>query len=569
MVHILTKETSSGLMPTTFSYKAAVKCATTADGTLATAYAAGQLVDGYTLITGDRILIKNQTAAAKNGVYTVNATGAPTRATDLNAATMFPGAVVAVEQGTVNADSGWVCTADGGITLETSDIPWVLFGGMKAGNGLTLTADVISIDTAITADLSTAQNFTKKNIDFAGATGRADTGLTIFSYGTIDAPKTISSGEEIIPFQMYMQSTTNASVSENSLINAYLKTENTTIDQPNRRIQNVLVNTKLNYDCFDAYAVQAHITVATEMKTTNANAHITGISGKAVLTAAATAGWVTAGLFIIEGAAAVTQMCHGISIVCEVGVTACQSLLDLYNDAAGTVGINYQGNFTKGIDFSGGTWSQGAANFVMAYGTAATAVSVTPTDTIIPVQVNVISIADHGTSGDETIGATYFRTATSTASQPNHQLATCMVRVKVANNIWDAYGVQSHLSFGNVTVETTGANAHLTAISGKVTFDTTTVTKGWVTAGLFIIEGAGTCSQMCHGVSIVEEAGSTGAQSMLHLNTDVGTTPYFSFAGADGTGKSLYTHTAAGTQTGTIKVLINGVAAWIPFMQAE
>jgi len=74
---------------------------------------------------------------------------------------------------------------------------------------------------------------------------------------------------------------------------------------------------------------------------------------------------------------------------------------------------------------------------------------------------------------------------------------------------------------------------------------------------------------MCHGVSIVEESGSTGAQSMLHLNTDVGTTPYFSFAGADGSGNSIYTHTAAGTQEGTIKVLINGSAKWLPFMQAE
>jgi hypothetical protein len=150
------------------------------------------------------------------------------------------------------------------------------------------------------------------------------------------------------------------------------------------------------------------------------------------------------------------------------------------------------------------------------------------------------------------------------------QIANVMVRTTVSHNVFDAYGIQNHLVFGaSADVSTTNANAHLTALSAKVTFDTSTVTKGWVNAGLFIIEGAGTCSQMCHGVSIVEEAGSTGAQSMLHLNTDVGTTPYFSFAGADGTGKSIYTHTAAGTQHGTIKVLINGTAKWIPFMQAE
>jgi hypothetical protein len=144
-----------------------------------------------------------------------------------------------------------------------------------------------------------------------------------------------------------------------------------------------------------------------------------------------------------------------------------------------------------------------------------------------------------------------------------------MVRTTLNFNIFDAYGLQSHLLVAD-DMETADANAHLTAISGKVTFTSgKTVAKGWVTAGLFIIEGDGTVTQMCHGVSIVEEAASTGAQSLLHLNTDVGTTPYFSFAGADGTGKSIYTHTAAGTQHGTIKVLINGTAKWIPFMQAE
>jgi len=129
--------------------------------------------------------------------------------------------------------------------------------------------------------------------------------------------------------------------------------------------------------------------------------------------------------------------------------------------------------------------------------------------------------------------------------------------------------MQSHLTFGDTAnVSTTGDNAHLTAISGKVTFDTSTVTKGWVTAGLFIVEGAGTCSQMCHGVSIVNESGSTGAQSMLHMNDDVGTVPYFSFAGADGSGKGLYTH-APTTLEGGIRVLINGNAKFIGFYTNE
>jgi len=139
----------------------------------------------------------------------------------------------------------------------------------------------------------------------------------------------------------------------------------------------------------------------------------------------------------------------------------------------------------------------------------------------------------------------------------------------IAYNVFDAYAGQFHLTISG-SMQTHAANAHLTGVSAKVTMSgSPTVTTGWVTAGLFIWDGASTITQMGHVVSIVEEAGSTGALSMLHLNTDVGTIPYFSFAGADASGKSIYTHTAAGTQLGTIKILVNGVAKWLPFMQAE
>jgi len=189
-------------------------------------------------------------------------------------------------------------------------------------------------------------------------------------------------------------------------------------------------------------------------------------------------------------------------------------------------GINFAGTLTKGIDFSSSTMVQGVGSFILGYGDINTAKSLTPTASIVPVQVNIVSVADAGTSGDQTIGAAYFKTANTTAHQPNHQLATLMARASVGKNIWDAYALQSHLTIAD-DVSTTGDNAHLTAISGKAFLTgNKTVAKGWVNAGLFIIDGAAgaTVTQMCHGVSIVSEVGvpNSVVQSMLHI--DVGST---------------------------------------------
>ena len=127
--------------------KASVVAATTTNGTLATAFANGQVVDGVTLATNDRILIKNQTDATANGIYTVNASGAPTRSTDMDAGSEFPSAYVFVEQGTVNADTGWVCTNNAPVTLGSTNITWTQFSGAgtyTANNGVVLNGSVFS-----------------------------------------------------------------------------------------------------------------------------------------------------------------------------------------------------------------------------------------------------------------------------------------------------------------------------------------------------------------------------------------------------------------------------------------
>lgn len=97
-------------------YKDPVRVATTAAGTLSTSFANGQSVDGVTLATGDRILIKNQTAGSENGIYVVNASGAPTRATDFDTTgtEVSNGCVIPVALGTVNGGSLWQLVQNGG-----------------------------------------------------------------------------------------------------------------------------------------------------------------------------------------------------------------------------------------------------------------------------------------------------------------------------------------------------------------------------------------------------------------------------------------------------------------------
>jgi len=105
-------------------WKAPVRVATTAAGTLASSFENGDTVDGVTLATGDRILIKDQSSASENGIYTVNASGAPTRATDADSASELESATVAVNAGTVNAHTVWLCTATVPITVNTTPLPW-------------------------------------------------------------------------------------------------------------------------------------------------------------------------------------------------------------------------------------------------------------------------------------------------------------------------------------------------------------------------------------------------------------------------------------------------------------
>jgi hypothetical protein len=160
------------------SFKEAVRAATTANGALASAFQNGAVIDGVTLATGNRILIKDQSTGTENGIYTVNASGAPTRANDANAVGELEGAYTFATEGTVNGDKAFVCSTNGPITPGTTATTWVLYNSgttYTAGNGLTLTgADFAVVGDAsitVTADAISRAALTGDVTATAGANG--------------------------------------------------------------------------------------------------------------------------------------------------------------------------------------------------------------------------------------------------------------------------------------------------------------------------------------------------------------------------------------------------------------
>jgi hypothetical protein len=133
--------------------KQSVRAATTGNITLSNT----QTIDGISLSVGDRVLVKDQSTASQNGIYVV-ASGAWSRSTDADEpAEVTPGFFFFVEEGTVNADSGWVMTADGTITIGTTAITFAQFSGagqIIAGNGLAKSGNTLSVNVANGIEIS-------------------------------------------------------------------------------------------------------------------------------------------------------------------------------------------------------------------------------------------------------------------------------------------------------------------------------------------------------------------------------------------------------------------------------
>jgi hypothetical protein len=128
------------------AWKQPVRTATTVPGTLATSFENGDSVGGVTVATGERILIKNQATDSENGIYLVNASGAPSRSADADAYTELNGAAVIVSEGT-NANRGFY--QSGELTSFAGQTWFQNFGTglyLADGNGIELSGSTFSLE---------------------------------------------------------------------------------------------------------------------------------------------------------------------------------------------------------------------------------------------------------------------------------------------------------------------------------------------------------------------------------------------------------------------------------------
>ena len=165
--------------------KDSVKVATTGNITLS----GTQTIDGVSVAADERVLVKNQSDASENGIYDCKS-GAWARSSDFDSNTeVTSGAFTFVEQGTVNADAGFVLTTDGSITVGTTDLAFTQFSGagsVSAGDGLSKSGNTLSADLKANSGLVISGGEIALDLDASGISGSlgiADGGTNATSAG--------------------------------------------------------------------------------------------------------------------------------------------------------------------------------------------------------------------------------------------------------------------------------------------------------------------------------------------------------------------------------------------------
>ena len=187
------------------SWKNSVRVATTSNITLS----GTQTIDGIALAVGNRVLVKNQTTASQNGIYVVASTSW-SRATDIDTWAEVVSAAVFVEQGTVNADTAWICNVDSGGTLGTTAISWTQFNGVAelvAGNGLSKTGNQVDVNVD-NQSIEIVSDILQAKLDSNGGISKSASGLKV----NVDNSTLVITGNQLVINGAYKNKKVTASI---------------------------------------------------------------------------------------------------------------------------------------------------------------------------------------------------------------------------------------------------------------------------------------------------------------------------------------------------------------------
>jgi hypothetical protein len=93
----------------------------------------GDTIDGVTLVTGDRVLVKDQSTASQNGLYTVVSSGTASRDTQFNTIDELSGQMIVVNQGTANDNKIFLCTTNNTASLGSDSITYNIITPSNVG----------------------------------------------------------------------------------------------------------------------------------------------------------------------------------------------------------------------------------------------------------------------------------------------------------------------------------------------------------------------------------------------------------------------------------------------------
>jgi len=462
--------------------------------------------------------------------------------------------------------------------------------GISAGfTSLESPANRLGVNATIYMQVATAATTGITTITHTGTTPTVTWTADSFSFGgpiygtavpTADHTPTIGIGNYDTPLvdaslvdSLFLQSVVTATAKTaggSSTCAGYFAADNAAATA-NARLQSVLAHTYAEYNCHDAWGVQGTVTIGAggvELGAVGYNA--AGVAGKMTLTGALTVGKCAGGLFIIEGAGAVTEAVSIIEACVEnlstadyglnltgsgtlgvgINIPTCTTAIAIADDAPivlGTTTATAATVVTMELDAGG----SGVGSLQMGTSSVAQALNANPGSVVIPISLNV---QHAGTDGDmdnyigfydkfEILGV-----GDSGLTAVGYASRMYVGKTGGANDsvIDEMYGSQPWVKHEGV-----GAITAMSALSAKCDVSADNFTASTANAGHFHIEGAATVTGQFDGVMIEVYPDVTCLDSGLKIAVNSGAVVESGIKLSGTLGRDLMLSSGAYIMTGT------------------